>query len=59
MSETTLRDETRDKLMKVSSATLCTALFKQGLRNLFLPSGLRALQILLGFGRLFVGTEHE
>ena len=36
MSETTLGDETRDKLMKVSSATICTALFKKGLRNQFI-----------------------
>ena len=36
MSETKLSDATRDKLIKVSSATLCTALFKQGLRNQFI-----------------------
>ena len=29
----TLSDATRDKLMGVSVATLCTALFKRGLRN--------------------------
>src|SRR5438045_7953131 len=28
--------ETRDKLAKVSTATLCTALFKRGLRNQFI-----------------------
>lgn len=31
-----LTPETRDKLMGVSCATLCTALFKRGLRNVFL-----------------------
>lgn len=30
-----LKPETRDKLMGVSTATLCTALFKRGLRNQF------------------------
>jgi regulator of RNase E activity RraA len=29
---------TRDKLMKVSTATLCTALFKRGLRNQFMQN---------------------
>ena len=33
MSETTLSDATREKLMKVSVATISTALFKRGLRN--------------------------
>ena len=28
-----MKQETRDRLMKVSTATLCTALFKRGLRN--------------------------
>ena len=28
-----MKQETRDQLMKVSTATLCTALFKRGLRN--------------------------
>jgi regulator of RNase E activity RraA len=31
-----LRPETRAQLMKVSTATLCTALFKRGLRNQFI-----------------------
>lgn len=33
---TTLTAETRQKLMGVSTATLCTALFKRGLRNQFI-----------------------
>ncbi len=33
---TTLSAETREKLMKVSTATLCTALFKVGLKNQFI-----------------------
>jgi regulator of RNase E activity RraA len=33
---TMLSDETRDRLMRVSTATLCTALFKRGLRNQFI-----------------------
>lgn len=32
----TLKSETRDKLKTVSTATLCTALFKRGLRNQFI-----------------------
>jgi regulator of RNase E activity RraA len=32
----TLKPETRDKLKAVSTATLCTALFKRGLRNQFI-----------------------
>ena len=31
-----LKPETRAKLMNVSVATLCTALFKRGLRNQFI-----------------------
>lgn len=31
-----MKTETRDKLMGVSTATLCTALFKRGLRNQFI-----------------------
>ena len=31
-----LNAETRDKLKTVSTATLCTALFKRGLRNQFM-----------------------
>ena len=31
-----LKTETRDRLMTVSTATLCTALFKRGLRNQFI-----------------------
>jgi len=33
-----LNPQTRDKLMKVSTATLCTALFKRGLRNQFIQN---------------------
>ena len=33
---TKLKPETRDKLKSVSTATLCTALFKRGLRNQFI-----------------------
>lgn len=33
---TKLKSETRDKLKTVSTATLCTALFKRGLRNQFI-----------------------
>ncbi len=33
---TQLSDETRDKLKTVSTATLCTALYKRGLRNQFI-----------------------
>ena len=33
---TKLKAATRDKLMKVSTATLCTVLFKRGLRNQFI-----------------------
>ena len=33
-----LKDETREKLMHVSTATLTTALFKQGLRNQFIQN---------------------
>jgi regulator of RNase E activity RraA len=33
---TTLNPQTRDKLKTVSTATLCTALFKRGLRNQFI-----------------------
>jgi regulator of RNase E activity RraA len=32
----TLKSTTRDQLLKVSTATLCTALFKRGLRNQFI-----------------------
>jgi regulator of RNase E activity RraA len=31
-----MKPETRERLMKVSTATLCTALFKRGLRNQFI-----------------------
>ena len=31
-----LKPETRDRLKTVSTATLCTALFKRGLRNQFI-----------------------
>ena len=33
---TTLSEQTREKLKSVSTATLCTALFKRGLRNQFI-----------------------
>jgi len=33
-----LNSQTREKLMKVSTATLCTALFKRGLRNQFIQN---------------------
>ena len=36
MSTYKLSAETKAKLMTVSTATLCTALFKRGLRNQFL-----------------------
>ena len=36
MTTTTLSPATRDKLMGVSTATLCTALFKRGLRQQFI-----------------------
>ena len=32
---TKLNSETREKLKNVSTATICTALFKRGLRNQF------------------------
>ena len=31
-----LNSKTREQLLKVSTATLCTALFKRGLRNQFI-----------------------
>ena len=34
--ETVLKASTREQLAKVSTATLCTALFKRGLRNQFI-----------------------
>lgn len=36
MSDYVLGDETREKLKNVSTASLCTALFKRGLRNQFI-----------------------
>ncbi len=36
MSETKLSDDTRDKFLRASAATICTALFKRGLRNQFI-----------------------
>ncbi|MEX2615395.1 MAG: ribonuclease activity regulator RraA [Alphaproteobacteria bacterium] len=36
MTDYTLSDATRQKLMGVSAATICTALFKRGLRNQFI-----------------------
>jgi len=36
MNANVLNDETREKLAKVSTATLCTALFKRGFRNQFI-----------------------
>lgn len=38
MAVGTLKDETREKLMGVSTATLTTALFKRGLRNQFIQN---------------------
>lgn len=36
MSDHTLNDDTRAKLTRVSSATICTALYKRGFRNQFI-----------------------
>ncbi len=36
MNENTLGAETRERLMQVSTATICTALYKRGLRNQFI-----------------------
>ncbi|HBS22610.1 MAG TPA: ribonuclease activity regulator RraA, partial [Thalassospira sp.] len=36
MSDYVLGDATREKLKRVSTASLCTALFKRGLRNQFI-----------------------
>jgi regulator of RNase E activity RraA len=36
MTDYTLSEETKQKLMGVSAATICTALFKRGLRNQFI-----------------------
>lgn len=36
MSKHTLNDDTRGKLQRVSTATICTALYKRGLRNQFI-----------------------
>ena len=36
MSDNALSDATREKLTRVSSATICTALYKRGLRNQFI-----------------------
>ncbi|MGN6388955.1 MAG: ribonuclease activity regulator RraA [Burkholderiaceae bacterium] len=44
---TSLKPETRDKLKTVSTATLCTALFKRGLRNQFIQD-VRPLNPSLG-----------
>lgn len=44
---TTLKPETRDKLKTVSTATLCTALYKRGLRNQFIQD-VRPLNPSLG-----------
>jgi regulator of RNase E activity RraA len=38
MTASELSTETRDKLMRVSTATICTALFKQGLKNQFIQN---------------------
>ncbi|MFT6581651.1 MAG: regulator of RNase E activity RraA [Alphaproteobacteria bacterium] len=38
MTTTTLSDETREKFRGISAATLCTALFKVGLRNQFIQN---------------------
>ena len=36
MSEHSLSDQTREKLKKISTASIATALFKRGLRNQFI-----------------------
>lgn len=38
MTDYTLSEETKQKLMGVSAATICTALFKRGLRNQFIQN---------------------
>ncbi|UUX48866.1 ribonuclease activity regulator RraA [Nisaea acidiphila] len=54
MSNKSLSAETREKLMKVSTATICTALFKVGLKNQFIQDVLP-----LGFtGRNMVGQAY-
>ena len=51
---TTLSDSTRDKLMKVSVATISTALFKRGLRN----QTIQDVQPVAGKGRNMVGPAY-
>ena len=54
MPKNTLSAETREKLTKVSTATICTALFKVGLKNQFIQDVLP-----LGFkGRNMVGQAY-
>ena len=50
----TLNDETREKLMHVSAATLTTALFKRGLRNQFIQN----VQPLSAKGKNMVGQAY-
>lgn len=50
----TLKDETREKLMHVSAATLTTALFKRGLRNQFIQN----VQPLSAKGKNMVGQAY-
>lgn len=49
-----LEDDTRDKLRRVSTATLCTALFKRGLRNQFIQD----VRPLKHKGRNMVGEAY-
>lgn len=54
MSAGTLKDETREKLMHVSAATLTTALFKRGLRNQFIQN----VQPVSAKGKNMVGQAY-
>ncbi|WP_420406102.1 ribonuclease activity regulator RraA [Nisaea sp.] len=54
MTATALSAETREKLMKVSTATICTALFKLGLKNQFIQD----VQPLGAKGRNMVGQAY-
>ena len=54
MTDVTLSAETREKLMHVSTATLCTALFKVGLKNQFIQD----VHPLAPRGRNMVGQAY-
>lgn len=54
MTTTPLSTTTRDALMLVSTATLCTALFKQGLRNQFIQE----VQPLATYAQNMVGQAY-